>query len=395
MIRFFRPVGGLLKGWLCSLPAGFALAIALTAMIRTLAPLPWSIVSVLGVALLPWALLAPLVFRLADRMPIEGGKWKRTLPVYLAVGVAVALLVVAGTPALKIGLHPVTIDVPPTVDDVRKITARSPANSGDWSAENAVSKLVIVPSSIQKIAWREWSPGLGTAFGLNFTLYLGLLGIAHLWVFYRSAQTRQREAAELSANLAKARLHALRMQIHPHFLFNSLNALGNLIRRSPDAADEMLVSLCSYLRRTLDAADEPEVPLGRELESARVFLEIEKVRFEERLSFAIDAPPDTHAARVPDMLLQPLVENAVRHGIEPKPGGGTVRISARREGTALRIAVSDDGAGIRHLPPREGIGLTNCRARLRELHGDSARLDISSRGDGTGVTVTVELPWRT
>jgi LytS/YehU family sensor histidine kinase len=223
-------------------------------------------------------------------------------------------------------------------------------------------------------------------------VYLAIISVAHALYFYRRSQARERHGLELEAGLAKARLEALQMQLQPHFLFNSLNAIAALIHKDPDAADEMVAALSDFLRLTLENRTAQELPLRRELEFVERYLAIEKVRFGERLQFVIDTPSDTLLALVPALVLQPLVENAVRHGLEPKMGGGSLTITARRSDEELVLTVEDNGAGFHGKTPSEGIGLVNTRARLGELYGDAARLEMRN---GDGVEVRITLPYHT
>jgi LytS/YehU family sensor histidine kinase len=182
------------------------------------------------------------------------------------------------------------------------------------------------------------------------------------------------------------------MQLHPHFLFNTLNAVSALMHQDVELADRMIARLGDLLRTTLDNADKQEVPLQQEIDFIRPYLEIEQARLGTRLSIGIDIDPNTVDARVPNLILQPLVENAVRHGIAPRPGPGRIEISARRENGHLHIQVRDDGAGIKQIDRlKEGVGLSNTRARLEQLYGPAHRFELKN---GHGFTVSVTLPFR-
>jgi LytS/YehU family sensor histidine kinase len=235
---------------------------------------------------------------------------------------------------------------------------------------------------------------------VNALVYGIIVGVAHLLAYREAARARDLHAARLEAQLARARLHALRAQLHPHFLFNALHTVGLLFRTNRhEEGYDTLERLGALLRRMLDGggADEHEVPLGEELDFAREYLAIERTRLRDRLRVEVDAAPDALAARVPALLLQPLVENAVRHGIAPHSAAGRLTIRAWRDGTILRLHVSDDGPG----PPRgngrasEGVGLRNTRERLRQLYGDAQRLTMGAPPEGGGgCVVEVELPFR-
>lgn len=220
---------------------------------------------------------------------------------------------------------------------------------------------------------------------------LGYLG----WHYYQAYRERERQAGALATELVQARLQALRMQINPHFLFNTLNTISALIHENPDAADRMIVRLSELFRRTLDRGDVHEVPLREELEFLRGYLEIEQMRFPERLTVTFDIEPKTQDLFVPHLLLQPLVENALRHGILPREEAGRVEISARIvEGPQLELKVRDNGNGLapaNGTPGREGIGLRNIRSRLAQLYGDAQQFAIGNASDG-GVEARVRMP---
>jgi LytS/YehU family sensor histidine kinase len=218
-----------------------------------------------------------------------------------------------------------------------------------------------------------------------------VFAMSHALFFYKRGQEREKQTLELTAGLAQARLDALKMQIQPHFLFNALNSIAALVHKDANAADEMIGALSEFLRCTLTSSARHEVPLLEELEFVRRYLAIELVRFGDRLQCTQDAPPETFGALVPMLILQPLVENAVRHGLSAVSGPARLTIRARRENGTLRLTVSDNGPGPGE-KPEEGVGLANTRARLRELHGDAARVEIRT---ADGFTVELTLPFRT
>ena len=212
-----------------------------------------------------------------------------------------------------------------------------------------------------------------------------------------AAAEAEARAARLQLDAAVARIHALRAELNPHFLFNSLNAVAGLVRRAePDAAVQMLARLGDLLRTTLDREMPLEVPLSEELELLRQFVDIELVRFGDRLRVTWEIDAESRPALVPPLILQPLVENALRHGVSRRTGSALLRISARRAGAALELCVRDTGDGLvasAGQPPREGIGLSNTRARLAELYGaDAARLELGEVAGG-GVRARVLLPF--
>jgi two-component system, LytTR family, sensor kinase len=233
-------------------------------------------------------------------------------------------------------------------------------------------------------------------FFLNFDwemmTYWAVIGLSHALDFHRESQERELTAAQLSTRLAEANLQALQRQLHPHFLFNTLNTISALMHRDTEAADAMLERLSDLLRLTLDRVGTQHVSLKDELDFLRKYLEIEKTRFGERLQVHMEVDLDTLDAAVPNLVLQPLVENALRHGIGPKIGGGRVDISARREGGDLWLEVRDNGVGLTNDAFHKGVGLTNTRSRLEHLYGDRYRFECHTPAGG-GLLVTVVIPF--
>lgn len=228
--------------------------------------------------------------------------------------------------------------------------------------------------------------------GFFTLLFSGLFtGFNFARVFYRQSVDRARAVEKIRAELAEAELRALRAQIHPHFLFNTLNSIASLIVENPAAAEEMTTRLAEVFRYTLRASEHERSRFGDELEFLRSYLEIERIRFGGRLRVEEDIEPGLESAQVPSLLLQPVVENAVRHGIGPRVEGGTVRIRARREGVALAIEISDDGVGMNGIAATSGngFGLHSVRERLRAAgHTDALHIE-SAPGRGTRVRITL------
>ena len=205
-----------------------------------------------------------------------------------------------------------------------------------------------------------------------------------------------RERAKAQDQLSEARLQSLRLQLQPHFLFNTLNAITALIGSEPRGAERMVAGLSELLRASLRSADEQEVPLSRELEHLKLYTDIQRTRFGDRLDVQLDVDPLTRGAMVPSLLLQPLVENAIRHGLAPRAAGGQVCVRAARDGEELRLEVRDDGVGAETRGgalSREGVGLANTRERLRRLHGERQRFAYETR-PGAGFAVRIALPFR-
>jgi two-component system, LytTR family, sensor kinase len=233
--------------------------------------------------------------------------------------------------------------------------------------------------------------------------YWAVIALHAVYGAQKNAKIREREAfelkvkaSELAQQLATAQLNSLKMQLQPHFLFNTLGAIMVLIQQQKTAqAEGMVEKLGALLRLTLDDVEAQEVPLWRELEFLRLYLSIEQVRFEDRLRVRIAPATELSEIRVPHMVLQPIVENAIRHGLGQSEEVVTVEVMATSSNGSLTLVVSDDGPGLPSPKPvRSGIGLTNTRNRLARLYGDSARLDLE-QGAGRGVRVTITLPIRT
>ena len=221
-------------------------------------------------------------------------------------------------------------------------------------------------------------------------LYIGIR-------YYAALQAERERSLKAEAAAHQAQLEALRYQINPHFLFNALNAVSTLVtERRNDEASRMLARVSDFLRLTLTAPVRDEVALADEVDYVRQYLEIERVRFGERLRTEFDLAPDTWEAAVPAFVLQPLIENAVRHAIAPREAGGAITLEAHRSGEMLHVSIVDDGPGVRDEPQGNGtgrIGLTNTRDRLRQLYGDRGRLQLVSVPGG-GTRATIEIPFR-
>ncbi|WP_257385797.1 sensor histidine kinase [Tahibacter caeni] len=257
----------------------------------------------------------------------------------------------------------------------------------------ALAAPVIGATQVEPTWLGAFSRLLGTTLLLNLPVYWLIVAAAHGERLVRSAREKDRRQLRLEAQLADARLQALRLQLQPHFLFNALNTISVLMHEDVDSADRILLQLSALLRRSLDSTEAHEVTLGEEIGFLKSYLAIEQVRFGGRLSYRILVPDAVLQARVPNLILQPLVENALRHGLATRAGPGRVEIRAERQGDSLLLCVADDGRG---LPPAttERVGLANTRARLRLLYADRQRLNVRNSADG-GVIAEIELPWRT
>jgi two-component system, LytTR family, sensor kinase len=233
------------------------------------------------------------------------------------------------------------------------------------------------------------------SFHFNLLIYWVVLTVGHAINYYREAQERELRTSELERHLAQARLQALQMQLNPHFLFNTLHAISALMHKDVEAADSMIARLSDLLRYALESTDAQEVPLRQELAFLDRYLEIEQTRFGERLLVRKQIDPGALEYSVPNLILQPLMENAIRHGIEPHARRGEILLSARSENGLLHLEVRDNGEGLasENGSPDEGVGLSNTRARLAELYGEEYRFEFTNAAEG-GLIVHLAIPCR-
>jgi LytS/YehU family sensor histidine kinase len=300
-----------------------------------------------------WAALTPFVLGLARRFPVTTRTWRLALLVHVPAALVVSLVQVTIHVVLDMGfIH------------------------WNWTAHD-------MATGFRQLFARTYHFGL--------LVYFALVAIRQVADYYRDQAVR---ASQLEARLARAELDALKMQIHPHFLFNTLHAVSALMRRDVKAADQMVARLSEFLRMSLEAGGTQEVTLRRELEFLERYLEIEKIRFRDRLTVATSVDADTLDARVPNLILQPLVENAIRHGISKRRGAGRIEIVAARRNGALGLEVRDDGPGLAEGTLEEGIGLSNTRLRLEQLYGARHRFDVAN-GRAGGLVVSMEIPYQT
>ena len=239
---------------------------------------------------------------------------------------------------------------------------------------------------------------LASNFIIESMIFWAVIAIIHGILFYRRLQEREQLAAELRTRLSEAQLEVLRAQLRPHFLFNTLNSISTLVHSDPASADRMVVQLADLLRASLETSGRHEIPLAEELALLERYLGIMRVRHEDRLSVAIRTTPRARSALVPHFILQPLVENAIEHGIARRAGSGRIVIEATDVGDVLRLRVGDDGIGIDErgnigMAPVEGVGLGNTRLRLRQLYGDAHTFAIHCADTG-GALVTITIPLR-
>ena len=238
-----------------------------------------------------------------------------------------------------------------------------------------------------------FQPLLVKTWHFNLLIYWVMVAVTSAFDYYRKYRERELQAIELEKLLVQAKLQALQMQLNPHFLFNSLHSISALMHKDVDAADRMVSRLSDLLRAALDNTEMQEVALRDELSFLQRYLEIEQIRFGSRLRVEIDAAPETLGAKVPNLILQPLVENAIRHGIEPHARPGRIRLLARRQADELAIEVHDNGGGLTSASPVDGVGLSNTRSRLKTLYGDAHIFEFCSPPEG-GLLVRLTIPFR-
>lgn len=258
------------------------------------------------------------------------------------------------------------------------------------TASATVDYLVTFPGDIGRPPVAAFLP---MAMRQHFLPWAAVAGAVAVVEARRRARVAAIERERLRAEAAEQRLVALTGQLQPHFLFNTLQGISTLIHRDPNAADEMLTKLSDLLRDVLRDRDRTRVPLADEVRYARTYLEIARIRFTQRLSFDIDVPDELSRASVPLFILQPLIENALKHGVGAVIRGGHIGIAARRQGQRLRIEVDDDGPGFGKAPPTERVGLGNTRERLRAAFADDYQLSLDGRAGG-GAVVRIDIPYR-
>jgi LytS/YehU family sensor histidine kinase len=262
---------------------------------------------------------------------------------------------------------------------------------------------VLLDEALQGMTWGPDAPSLSARFFKllawggpgDILWYAGVVAVAHAMRSHQRFQRGEIFASRLEARLASTRLQVLRTQLQPHFLFNTLHAVSALLHDDPPAAKRMLGRLASLLWLTLRNDGKQEVSLREELEMLESYLEIQQVRFADRLTIQRDIAPAALTARVPNLILQPLVENAIKHGLSPKPGRGLIRITAVRRDDRLALEVRDNGVGLNaraRTRLHDGVGLSNTRDRLGCLYGAAHRLDFSDEAEG--LAVRLEIPFR-
>jgi len=311
-----------------------------------------------------WIVLTPIVFWLARQLPLEWPRVPRNVALHLGIAVVAAFTVDVTDALLRRALFPI------------------PERAGQFHVLHIITRLWFINELI---------------------VYFVILAAGFARDYYLQKRRRQEEAERLQERttaleqqLTEARLEALRMQLNPHFLFNTLHAISSLVGRDPHGVRRMVARLSELLRRVLDEEAPQEIPLAEELDMLRDYLEIQQIRFQDRLDVTIDVPAAIQNARVPYLILQPIAENAIKHGASRVRGTGRIVIDGRRENDRLLLSVRDNGPGFENGDTfTPGIGLRNVEARLDGLYGDDYALDVEPAENAPGVVATVTLPYHT
>jgi signal transduction histidine kinase len=308
-----------------------------------------------------WGGLSPFILMLGRRYPIEAPHLLRRVMIHVAAALVLAALHGAAETSLKMLIEPFDV----------------------WSDTR--------PFMLQ------YQSSLRNFFLVDVLVYWSIVGFGYAFDYRLRYRERAQMATQLKAQLAQAQLESLKMQLHPHFLFNTLHTIAGLVRSNESRpAVDMIAGLSDLLRHALESADEQEVSLRDEVKFVELYLGIQKVRFSDRLKVRIEAAQEVLDALVPNLILQPLVENAIRHGVSMKDSAGTIVIEAYRDNEMLHIRVCDDGPGLQsgwRLENSGGIGLNNTRARLMHLYGANHRFDLKN-GENGGMTVSIAIPLR-
>jgi two-component system LytT family sensor kinase len=311
------------------------------------------------VSWLPWALATPLILRLGHRYPPTQLRPVYTWLIHLAAAAGIGLFQSAWIAGLDKLLNP-------------------------WANPSPYGPFIPL-----------WSDKFYNGLLSYVVLYSAILAISYVLDSRERLARQQTETARLNEQLSKAQLDALRRQIEPHFLFNTLNAIAGLVRENRnEAAVSMIAGLSDFLRRVTAESSRQQVPLAEEIDFLQKYLDIQKIRFADRLQLSMDVPKELFLAQVPSLILQPIVENAIKHGIGKRAQGGAIRIAACRRNGMLTLSVYNDGPG---LPPdwesgRSGIGISNLRTRLESLYRNAFELSMTNQ-EPDGVEVSISLPF--
>jgi signal transduction histidine kinase len=303
-----------------------------------------------------WGMLSPLIFRLAIRYELRK-RFPWNLFIHLAISIVLALIVLSAASPLTWYFGYVNLIRNPTLF----------------------------------ILWRNNALSI-YYFHQGLTIYWTTLVVAHALHYYKGLREQEARASNLSTQLAQAQLQALRMQIHPHFLFNTLNSIAALLHKDVEAADRMVARLGDFLRSTLKRSEAQTISLDQELEFLKCYLDIERTRFQDRLTVSLQIDPQSLEVSVPNLILQPIVENAVRHGIARQDDAGSITVRTSKLKDRLLIEIEDNGPGLaENQNGNSGIGLKNTQSRLRQFYGDNFLFQLSN-SNGRGVLVSLNIP---
>jgi signal transduction histidine kinase len=306
-----------------------------------------------------FALATPFVLWAVSRMPIDRDNWVRNILLHIPISIALGVVLTALGRVLIWLRWGWPLDKPLTFE------------------------------SIARFVVANFTEAIG--------IYLLIALSGYAFCYYRRFREGQVKTLQLEAQLSQAQLQALKMQLHPHFLFNTLHSISALLHKDSEAARKMITRLGDFLRLTLENSGSQEVTMRQEMEFLGCYLEIEQIRFQDRLTTRLDVAQQTLDAKVPNLILQPIVENAIRHGIAPRSSQGLIEIEAKQQNGTLRIQVRDNGPGLSEHRTSEnvfkkGLGLANTETRLEQLYGPAHSFNLSNNPDG-GLIVTLEIPF--
>jgi two-component system LytT family sensor kinase len=305
-----------------------------------------------------WFAFMPVILWLIKKFPLDNANWWTNIPLHLVFSILISL----GQLSIDAYLLPM---------------------------------LGYTPGGPFTSYWHAYKVFLMINIHFGIGIYWGALGINHTIKYYQKYQERELKTSQLEARLAQSRLQVLKFQLQPHFLFNTLNTISELIYRDPESAERMITDLSDLLRLSLEKLEVQEVSLQQELDFLNKYVEIEQIRFHDRLKIEMNVAPETLDAQVPNMILQPLVENAIKHGISPLSQGGTIKVGAERRNGSLLLSVSDNGVGLTNLDISaipEGVGLKNTKSRLRHLYGEKHKFEIHP--EKKGLTLNLTIPYK-
>jgi two-component system, LytTR family, sensor kinase len=306
-----------------------------------------------------WFAFMPLILRLIKTFPLDNANWWKNFPLHIVFSILISLIQLA-------------IDA------------------------YLLPKLGYTPAGPYQSFWHAYKVFLMINVHFGIGIYWGALGINHAIKYYQRLRERELTTSQLEARLAQSRLQVLKFQLQPHFLFNTLNTISELIYTNPDSAERMITDLSDLLRLSLEKLEVQEVSLQQELDFLKKYVEIEQIRFHDRLKIEMKIAPETLDAKVPNMILQPLVENAIKHGIAPLSQGGTIKVAAVRNNGNLLLSVSDNGVGLKSIDISEipeGVGLRNTKSRLKHLYGSRHQFEIQPIAEG-GVALNLTIPFQ-